>query len=58
MASGAQAAQIVHKQDRQVVGIEHIGSAQDDGQLAVLMEIARQRPLHEQDPRAESDARN
>ena len=37
--------QIVHKQGRQVVGIEHIGSAHDDAQLAVLMEIARQQ-LH------------
>ena len=37
--------QIVHKQGRQVTGIEHIGSAHDDAQLAVLMEIARQR-LH------------
>lgn len=44
-ASGARAVQIVHKQGRQVVGIEHIGSAHDDAQLALLMEIARQR-LH------------
>ena len=44
-ASGAQAVQIVHKQGRRVVGIEHIGSAHDDGQLVVLMEIARQQ-LH------------
>ena len=48
-ASGARAVQIVHKQGRQVVGIEHIGSAHDDGQLAVLMEIARQRLLPGQD---------
>jgi hypothetical protein len=38
--------QIVHKQGRRVTGIEHIGSAHDDAELAVLMEIARQR-LHE-----------
>lgn len=35
----------MHKQGRRVVGIEHIGSAHDDAQLAVLMEIARQQ-LH------------
>jgi hypothetical protein len=45
-ASGARAVQIVHKQGRRVTGIEHIGSAHDDAELAVLMEIARQR-LHE-----------
>jgi DDE family transposase len=44
-ASGARAVQIVHKRGRDVVGIEHIGSAHDDGQLALLLEIARQR-LH------------
>ena len=44
-ASGARAVQIVHKRGRRVVGIEHIGSAHDDAQLAVLMEIARQQ-LH------------
>ena len=43
--SGARAVQIVHKQGRQVVGIDHIGSAHDEIQLAVLMEAARQR-LH------------
>lgn len=48
-ASGARAVQIVHKQGRQVLWIEHIGSAHDDGQLAVLMEIARQRLLPGQD---------
>jgi transposase len=41
-ASGARAVQIVHKQGRQVVGIDHIGSAHDEIQLAVLMEAARQ----------------
>ena len=44
-ASGARAVQIVHKRGRQVVGIEHIGSAHDEAQLAVLMEVARQQ-LH------------
>lgn len=43
--SGAQAVQILHKRGRQIVGIEHIGSAHDDAELAVLMEVARQR-LH------------
>ncbi|TCN36711.1 hypothetical protein EV644_113180 [Kribbella orskensis] len=45
-ASGARAVQIVHKLGRRVVGIDHIGSAHDEAQLALLMEIARQR-LHE-----------
>jgi hypothetical protein len=45
-ASGARAVQIVHKQGRRVVGIDHIGSAHDEAQLALLLEIARQR-LHE-----------
>lgn len=44
-ASGARAVQIVHKQGRKVVGIEHIGSAHDEAQMAVLLEVARQR-LH------------
>lgn len=44
-ASGARAVQVVHKRGRAVVGIEHIGSAHDDVELAVLMEAARQR-LH------------
>jgi len=41
-ASGARAVQVVHKQGPQVVGIEHIGSAHDEIQLAVLMEAVRQ----------------
>ena len=48
-ASGARAVQVVHKQGRQVVGIEHIGSAHDDSRLAVLMEVARARLLPGQD---------
>jgi hypothetical protein len=44
-ASGARVVQMVHKQGRQVVGIDHIGSARDDVQLAVLMEVALQQ-LH------------
>jgi hypothetical protein len=37
--------QIVHKRGRRVVGIDHIGSAHDQGQLGLLEETARQR-LH------------
>ena len=44
-ASGATAVQIVHKRGRTVLGIDHIGSAHDAGQLAVLLETARAR-LH------------
>jgi hypothetical protein len=40
-ASGATAVQIVHKRGRTVLGIEHIGSAHDDGQLAMLLETAQ-----------------
>ncbi len=48
-ASGARAVQIVHKRGREVVGIEHIGSAHDEAQLALLTEIARQRLHPDQD---------
>ena len=44
-ASGATAVQIVHKRGRIVVGIDHIGSAQDVDRLALLEETARER-LH------------
>jgi Transposase DDE domain len=44
-ASGATAVQIVHKRGRVVVGIDHIGSAHDDGQLELLLHAARER-LH------------
>ena len=40
-ASGATAVQIVHKRGRTVLGIDHIGSAHDEGQLAILLETAR-----------------
>jgi hypothetical protein len=42
-ASGARAVQIVHEQGRRATGIEHIGSAHTDAELALLNEIARQR---------------
>jgi hypothetical protein len=37
--------QIVHKRGRQVVGIDHIGSAHDEDRLVLLLETAKQR-LH------------
>src|SRR5690349_22026386 len=42
-ASGATAVQIVHKRGRSVLGIDHIGSAHDEGQLAMLLETAQAR---------------
>jgi hypothetical protein len=42
-ASGATAVQIVHKRGRDVVGIDHIGSANDDAALALLLHAARER---------------
>ena len=42
-ASGATAVQIVHKRGRVVLGIDHIGSAHDEGQLAMLLQTARAR---------------
>ena len=44
-ASGATAVQIVHKRGRVVLGIDHVGSARDDAQLALLLEAAQAR-LH------------
>jgi hypothetical protein len=44
-ASGATAVQIVHKRGRVIVGIDHIGSAHDDGQLELLLHAAQER-LH------------
>ncbi|MBL0888425.1 hypothetical protein HGK34_19415, partial [Myceligenerans sp. I2] len=45
-ASGARAVQIVHKQGRAVVGIDHIGSAHDDAELAALRRVAAERLHH------------
>jgi Transposase DDE domain len=42
-ASGARAVQIVHSSRRGSRDIEHIGSAHDEAQLAVLRSVARQR---------------
>jgi hypothetical protein len=44
-ASGATAVQIVHKRGRIVLGIDHVGSAHGEAQLAALLEVARAR-LH------------
>jgi hypothetical protein len=45
-ASGARAVQIVHKQGRRVVGIDHIGSAHDDAELAAMRQVATERLHH------------
>jgi hypothetical protein len=42
-ASGATAIQIVHKRDRRVLSIEHIGSAHADDELGVLLQVAGER---------------
>jgi Transposase DDE domain len=42
-ASGARAVQIVHSSRRGARDIEHLGSAHDDAELAVLKAVARQR---------------
>lgn len=44
-ASGATAVQIMHKRGRRVLGIDHIGSARTEAELALLQAIAHQR-LH------------
>lgn len=41
--SGATAVQIVHKRGRTVQGIEHVGSAHDEVELALLMHMAQER---------------
>ena len=42
-ASGAIAVQIVHKRGRQVLSIEHVGSAHTDDELALLLGVAEER---------------
>lgn len=44
-ASGATAVQIMHKRGRRVLGIDHIGSARTDAELALLEAVAHER-LH------------
>ena len=46
--SGAVAVQVVTRQGRQVLGIEHVGSAHTDEDLALLVAAARDRLLHGQ----------
>lgn len=41
--SGATAVQIVEKRGRQIVGVEHLGSAHTDTDLALLVEVGRAR---------------
>ena len=42
-ASGARAVQIAHSSRKGARSIEHVGSAHDDAELAMLKEVARQR---------------
>lgn len=42
-ASGARAVQIVHKRGRSILGMEHVGSARDEVELALLMQVAHER---------------
>ena len=42
-ASGATAVQIAHKRDGRVIKIEHMGSAHNEEDLQILLEIARKR---------------
>ena len=46
--SGAVAVQVVTRQGRQVLGIEHVGSAHTDEDLALLVAAALDRLLHGQ----------
>ncbi|SDB80398.1 Transposase DDE domain-containing protein [Raineyella antarctica] len=48
-ASGATAVQIVHKRGKQRLGIDHIGSAHDQGELELLLQVARERLVQGQD---------
>ncbi len=48
-ASGATAVQIVHKRGRQRLGIDHIGSAHDQAELELLLQVARERLAAGQD---------
>lgn len=48
-ASGATAVQIVHKRGKQRLGIDHIGSAHDQAELELLLQVARERLAAGQD---------
>jgi len=49
--SGATAVQIEHKRGRERIGITHIGSAHNEAELKVLLEIAHSPPVVWQFPR-------
>lgn len=42
-ASGAVAVQVVTRQDRQVVDVDHVGSAHTDAELELLLQAAEER---------------
>lgn len=42
-ASGAVAVQVVTRQGRAVIGVDHLGSAQTDAELALLLAAAHER---------------
>ena len=48
-ASGATAVQIVHKRGKQRLGIDHIGSAHDQAELELLLQVAREQLAAGQD---------
>ena len=42
-ASGATAVQIVHKRGRRILSMDHVGSARDEVELALLLQVAHER---------------
>ncbi len=42
-ASGATAVQIAHKRDRRILSMDHVGSARDEVELALLLQVAQER---------------
>lgn len=47
-ASGATAVQIAYKSQGQIVKIEHIGSAHNNNELSILIEVAKQKLIGNQ----------
>ena len=41
--SGATAVQIVHKRGRRILSMDHVGSAHDEVELALLLQVAQDR---------------
>lgn len=41
--SGATAVQVVHKCGRRILSMDHVGSAHDEVELALLMQVAQER---------------